>query len=110
MYAAQTRSARAGTAPTSLPASQFALTFTDDEINSWIPKWKDELGSARVNAHLEDPQIVFHQGQIILAATVKDWNTIVSLHFLPQLQQGQFRLTLTAVMAGTLPLPRVSWS
>src|SRR3954462_3801134 len=43
-YAAQTRATRAGTQPASLPASQFALKLSEDEINSWIPKWEDELG------------------------------------------------------------------
>jgi hypothetical protein len=111
MYAQQVRLARAGAATATAPAGEFTLAFTEDEIDSWIPKWKDELGwSRRVDALLTEPAIVLHQREIILAATIKDWNTIVSLHFLPALKDGKLWLTLNGVMAGTLPLPRVSWS
>jgi len=110
-YAAQTRATRAGTQPTSLPVSQFALKLSEDEINSWIPKWEDELGwRGRVDQYLSDPTIVFNEDEIILAATVKDWKTIVSLHVVPKLQNGKLLLSLRSVMAGTLPLPKVAWS
>jgi hypothetical protein len=110
-YAAQTRAARAGTQPTSLPAAQLGIKLSEDEINSWIPKWEDELGwSGGADQHFSDPTIVFNEDEIILAATVKDWKTIVSLHFVPRLQNGKLLLTLRSVMAGTLPLPRVAWS
>ena len=110
-YAAQTRAARAGTQPASLPASQFSINLSEDEINSWIPKWEDELGwSGRIDQQLSDPTIVFNEDEIILAATIKDWKTIVSLHFVPRLEKGKLLLTLRNVMAGTLPLPKVAWS
>lgn len=110
-YAAQVRASRAASGPTTLPLGEFSIALTEDEINSWVPKWSDELGwSQRVDKYVTEPQIVFDEHEIILAATVKDWKTIVSLHFLPQLQEQKLRLTLTNVMAGTLPLPKVAWS
>jgi len=112
-YAAQTRAARAGQTPTTSPADSFVLSLTQDEINAWLPKWENELGwSHRIDQYLEDPTIIFRDQEIILAATVKDWSTIVSLHFVPQMEKegGKLHITLSGVTAGTLPLPRVSWS
>ena len=110
-YAAQTRAARSGQTPTTSPADSFVLSLTQDEINAWLPKWENELGfSHRIEQYLEDPTIIFRDQEIILAATVKDWNTIVSLHFVPQMEEGKLHITLSGVTAGTLPLPRVSWA
>src|SRR5689334_7114032 len=89
-YAAQTRAARAGTQPASLPGSQFALKLSEYEINSWLPKWEHQLRlGARINQYLSDPTIVFNEDEIILAATDKDCKTIVSLHFVPRLEKGK---------------------
>jgi hypothetical protein len=110
-YAAQTRAARAGQTPATSPADSFVISLTQDEINAWLPKWENELGwSHRIDQYLDDPTIIFRDQEIILAATVKDWNTIVSLHFAPQMDDGKLHITLSGVTAGTLPLPRVSWS
>ena len=110
-YAAQTRAARAGQTPTTSPADLFVLSLTEDEIDAWLPKWETELGwSQHIERYLSDPTIIFRDQEIILAATVKDWNTIVSLHFVPQMEADKLHITLSGVSAGTLPLPRVSWS
>jgi hypothetical protein len=110
-YASQTRQARAGQMPTTSAADESVLSLTQDEIDAWLPKWESELGlSQRIEQYLEDPTIIFRDQEIILAATVKDWNTIVSLHFVPQMEAGKLHITLSGVNAGMLPLPRVSWS
>ena len=110
-YAAQTRAARAGQTPTTSPADLFVLSLTEDEMDAWLPKWESELGlSQRLDRYVDDPTIILREQEIILAATVKDWNTIVSLHFVPKMEAGKLHITLSGVNAGTLPLPRVSWS
>ncbi len=109
-YADQTRSARSGQPATSAPASQFALELTEDEINAWIPKWEQELSwNKKLGNYLDEPSIFFREHELIVAAPVKEWNSIVSLHFVPAIQNGKLQVTLSDVMAGTLPLPRMSW-
>lgn len=109
-YAAQTRAARAKNAIQTQPASPFTLDLTEDEINSWIPKWEGELGwKSKAANYVKDPAIFFRKQEIILAGEVKKWNSIVSLHFVPTLEDGKLQIKLTQVTAGTLPLPRASW-
>jgi len=109
-YADQTRSARGGQSATTVPSSQFALELSEEEINAWIPKWEQELNwKKKLGNYLDEPSIFFREHELILAAPVKEWNSIVSLHFVPAIQDGKLQVTLSDVMAGTLPLPRMAW-
>src|SRR5437764_5571533 len=106
-YAQQIRTARNGQPTTTAPSSQFALELTEEEVNAWLPKWEQELNWKRkLGGYLDEPAVFFRDHQLILAAPVKEWNSIVSLHFAPVVQNGKLQETLTDEMSGTLPLPR----
>ena len=68
-------------------------------------RWKDHY-----SAYVDDPVLVLQDNRLILAGTVKEMDTVVSVHFEPVLDaDGKLRLNLVRVMGGKLPLPRAFW-
>lgn len=94
-----------------LSSLAFPVMMTENDMNSFAGKWDQTTHwKNRIGSYLQDPVIVLEDHQFILAATSKEWNAVLSLHFEPRLENGKLNLRLTSVMAGTLPLPRWIWS
>jgi hypothetical protein len=101
---------QARSAPATQPAQALEITLTEDELNSFFQKWDSTFGwSGRYSRYLSDPQVVLLDGRLILAATVADAGTVLSVEFQPRLAEGEFYLPVTRVLAGRLPLPRPLW-
>jgi len=97
------------TRPASGPATRRSLvvTFTEQELNAAFEKWGKVYGWESTYAqYVTDPRIVLYDGKIIVAGDVKDFGTMVSLHFQPAVdEQGGLRFELVQVLGGRLPLP-----
>jgi len=106
----QQKLAAAATAPVTQPAGALQLVLTEDEINAFFDKWDHSYGwSRRYRNYLSDPQIILHDGHIILAADVKQMDLLVSVHFEPLLENGKLRLRVVNVLGGQLPMPQAVW-
>src|SRR5207249_2649706 len=65
---------------------------------------------ARYDDYLEDPQVVLRDGNLILAARVKDLNAVASFIFRPRVDdRGKLHLELVRVAGGRLLLPDLVW-
>jgi hypothetical protein len=87
------------------------ISLTEAEINAFISKW-DQLPiiSGKMAAVLSDPQVSLEDGRLIVAASVKDLDTVVSVHLAPRVDsQGMLHLDVEKVMGGQLPLPQAVW-
>lgn len=93
------------------PESSKVISLTEDELNAFFAKWDESLKwSGKYDAHVTNPMLILQDDRLILAATVKDADTLVSLHLEPKLdERGMLRLRLVRVMGGRLPLPQVFW-
>jgi hypothetical protein len=92
-------------------AGPLELSLTDSEINAFIAKWDQlPITNAWVPAALSDPQVSFEDGRLILGATMKETDTIVSVYLSPRIDSdGKLHLDVDKVMGGNLPLPRAIW-
>ncbi|HZZ43224.1 MAG TPA: hypothetical protein VFE58_09820 [Tepidisphaeraceae bacterium] len=103
-------------APTTMAASQPANTttieFTEDELNAFFQKWVTSAGWAdKFGKYVTDPAIFLQDNHVILAGTIKEMNTLASVHFEPKLDAaGNMNMELTQVLGGNLPLPKAVWS
>jgi hypothetical protein len=88
------------------------LEITAAELNSLFLKWAEQYNwEERYGDSLADPRLHLHRGRIILAGTFIDIQSIVSLHYEPQMdEQGRLDMKLHRVMAGRLPLPQSLWN
>jgi uncharacterized protein YpmS len=103
-------SVRAGLPASTQPAHTFEISLTQDELNGFFQKWDSTFGWAtRYDSYLSDPQIIVRDGQLILAATVRDMGSVVSIEFSPQLEDGKLKMPVERVLAGRLPLPQTFW-
>ncbi|MDB5172077.1 MAG: hypothetical protein JWM97_2264 [Phycisphaerales bacterium] len=100
--------AASGAPPATAPSGPVKIELTEEEINAFLAKWEQKFGwKERVSSFLTDPVVVLEDNEIILAGTVKQWDTLLSLHFDVGIEKdGKLSLKLARVMAGTLPLPR----
>jgi uncharacterized protein YpmS len=100
--AAETRAHKQGTKPASAPESM-TLTFTEEELNAFL---LHNFGNA-YEPYMTNPGIFLRNGQVLLAANMKEAGLVVSFCFEPKLDEtGHFRLRLTKCLAGRLPLPK----
>jgi len=112
-HAAEVRARYHGaTTPTTLEsASPITISLTEDEINAFFITWDQRFHwKEKISAFAQDPVVVIEQHELILAATMKGWDAVISLHLLPRLENGKLRISLTEVTAGTLPLPVSAYS
>jgi hypothetical protein len=97
------------TRPSTGPSSRPSLTvaFTEQELNAAFEKWGITYGwDEAYGQTISDPRIVLHKGRLIVAGKVKDFGTLVSLHFEPRVDEsGRLRFDLARVLGGRLPLP-----
>ena len=86
----------------------FEIQFTDAELNAFFDKWASAGGRRdAMDQYVSDPRILIQQGKLILAATVRDMGTVVSVEMEPRLDEaGQLELNLGRAYAGMLPLPQ----
>jgi hypothetical protein len=94
------------------PPSPLEISLSDTEINAFLSKW-DQLSSvnAQFAGALSDPQVSFNDGHIILAATVDQMQTVVSVHLAPRIdEKGMVHADVEKVMGGQLPLPQTFWN
>ena len=97
--------------PTTHPTKTLEISLSEDELNGFFQKWDSTFGwSDRLGSYLSDPQIVLNDGHLILAATVKETGTIMSIEFGAGLRDGKLQLSIARVLAGRLPLPRAVWA
>ncbi|MEO6435769.1 MAG: hypothetical protein ABIP55_08410 [Tepidisphaeraceae bacterium] len=107
--------AKAGASAT-LPAARAEAThlveFSQQEVNALLDKWSTlHNWRSKYGEFLEDPQVVLRDGNLILAARVRDLGAIVSFQFRPQLtEEGDLKLDLLKVTGGRLRLPEAVWS
>jgi hypothetical protein len=110
---AQHRQALLATRPAGSAAADnqpIQISLTDDELNSFFQKWDQSFGwSAQYGKYLGDPQLVIHDGRLILAANVREMGTVMSIQFEPRLEDGKLVMPVAQVMAGRLPLPESFW-
>ncbi|MGH7192312.1 MAG: hypothetical protein ACREJM_02120 [Candidatus Saccharimonadales bacterium] len=96
--------------PSTKPARSLQISLTQDELNGFFQKWDSTFGwSRRYGSYLSDPQIVIRDDRLILAATVKDTGSVLSVEFSPRLEDGKLQMPLERVLAGRLPLPQAFW-
>ncbi len=117
--AARARRVRQAESATHAPAATkplvpetFQVQFTDEELNAFFDKWADAGGRrAALEQYVDNPRLVLRDNQLILAATVKEMGTVVSMEFQPQIdEQGKLQMNLQKVLGGILPLPEALWT
>lgn len=93
------------------PPAPLEFSLSEDEINAFISKWAElSDGDKRVAAVLTEPQVALDNGELTLAATVKELETVVSVHLTPRIDQtGLIHADIDKVMGGQLPLPQAIW-
>ena len=110
---AQAGEQRASTAPTTaspttLPVEPLTVTFTEEELNAFLlhnveasPDFK-----RKYEQYVKAPGVFLADGQVILAAEVKEVGSVVSLHFAPKIDgEGRLHMPLVKSLGGRLPLP-----
>jgi uncharacterized protein YpmS len=106
------RMARPATNDTTTPATDpsdiaITVTLTDVELNAFFDKWIAwNNWKAAYDPYIADPVLVLDDGRVIIAARVKELDTVASLHVRPSVdERGQLRLDVERVLGGKLPLP-----
>jgi hypothetical protein len=98
---------------TSQPAA-ITVSFTQDELNAFFAKWAAvNAWRERYDDYISDPAIILHDGRVILAARVKEMDTVVSMHVEPMLDPagdanargGGLHLEIVKILGGNLRLP-----
>jgi hypothetical protein len=87
--------------------SAITVTFTDVELNAFFDKWIAwNNWKAAYDPYIADPVLVLDDARLIVAARVKELDTVASLHVRPRVdEQGRLRLEVERVLGGKLPLP-----
>jgi hypothetical protein len=107
--AREVRGAR-GAPPGTNPSRSIDISFSEDELNGFFHKWDSTFGwSNAYSAYLSQPQIALRDGRLILAGTVIDLGSVLSVELVPKLEGGRLSLTIGRVLAGKLPLPGAFW-
>ena len=98
-------------APTTNPSKSIDVSFSEDELNGFFHKRDSTFGwSSAYSQYLSDPQIALRDGRLILAATVNDLGSVLSVELTPRLEGDQLCLSVSRVLAGKLPLPSAFWN
>jgi hypothetical protein len=96
-----------GSAPSTRASEEMTVSFTDQELTATFQNWS-VINNAKslYERFVLDPCVVMQDGRLILAGKFKELDTILSLHFAPQIdEQGRLSMRLERVLAGKLPLP-----
>jgi len=95
--------------PSTMPSEPIVVSFTEDELNAFFDKWAGfNEWKSKYERYVTDPVILLDEGRLILAARVKDLNTVASLHFAPRITEaGELDFELVRILGGNLPLPEM---
>jgi hypothetical protein len=108
-HAQELRRVRGVVKPSDQPIGPKTVTFSEDELNSFLTSWKTPQKSdleLRIGRYFADGRVIFQPDAIILAGQSPAINTLVSAEFDPSIDaQGNLRLELGSLRAGRLPLP-----
>ena len=97
-------------APTTNPAKSLQISLSEDELNGFFLKWDKQFHwSDHYGQYFSEPQIVVSDGQLIVAATMKDLGSVMSIELQPRLKNEKLNMPVERILAGRLPLPRVFW-
>jgi hypothetical protein len=105
---------------TSQPAEQIlgkssdepiSVAFTGPELDTYFRKWLQETGYApRLAKYMNNPRIGIDDGRVILAGQMAEFDAVVSLYFLPEVDdEGAVHLKLDGIYAGRIPLPDMAF-
>ncbi len=88
------------------PVASLTLSFTQDEINSFLWKWSQPY-QANYQQYVVNPFVSLEEGTIVLMATVPEFDRVVSAFFEPKLdEKGMLHSDLGSLKLGNLPLPQ----
>src|SRR4051812_39703025 len=89
----------AAPAASTRPIAPVTVTFTQDEINASLWKWKQlELHKSSYERYVKDPYIALDEGTITLMGNVPEYGRVASATFEPQLDdKGMLRCDLTSL-------------
>jgi hypothetical protein len=92
-------------APTGESVEPVVVSFTEDEINAQIQQW---LWGRQEQHWANNPIIALSDGEIILAARLRDSQLVVSVYLEPKIDaQGLLELRVASIRGGALPIPQV---
>lgn len=97
------------------PTAPVRISFSADELNAFFEKWsKLNNWERKFEQYMADPQIVLHDGRLILAGKLKQVEIldglVASVHFRPRITEtGALDLQLVQVLGGSLPMPEAVW-
>jgi len=92
------------------PVAPITLSFTQDEINSFLWKWSQQYKSTYEH-YITNPYVSVEDGSIVLMGTVPEFDRVVSAFFEPRLDdKGMLHSDLASVKMGSLPLPEALFS
>ncbi len=97
------------TIPATLPAEPFSIKLTEEELNALLMHMADIYHwNGKYEDFVTDPGVYFDDGRIIVAGSVVELGTVMSLVFEPRLDaNGKLRMDLAHIMSGRLPVPRI---
>src|SRR5258706_2003660 len=88
------------------PVAPVTLSFTQDEINSFLWKWSQPY-EGNYQQYVTHPFIALEEGSIVLMATVPEFDRVVSAFFEPKLdEKGMLHSDLASLKLGAMPLPQ----
>src|SRR3954463_4815426 len=92
------------------PVAPVTLSFTQDEINSFLWKWSQPY-EANYQHYVTHPFIALEEGSIVLMGTVPEFDRVVSAFFEPKLDdKGMLHSDLASLKLGAMPLPQALFS
>jgi len=88
------------------PVAPLNLSFTQDEINSFLWKWSQSY-KPTYERYVTNPFVALEDGSIVLMGTVPEFDRVVSAFFEPKLdEKGMLHSDLASIKLGSLPLPQ----
>lgn len=88
------------------PSAEFELTFTAEELTSFLLKWTRVQGWEEQYRHyVTDPAVGVEAGGLTVAGRVTGMPVVMSIRLRPELAGETLKLRLAAVRGGRLPLP-----
>jgi hypothetical protein len=98
--------------PGNSPVGPKTVTFTEDEVNSFIAAWKNpDKGplEQRISRYFTGGRVVLDTDAVILAGHSPAFGALASAQFDPAIDaQGNLNVTLDSILAGRLPIPQAA--
>lgn len=96
--------------PVAPPPDTHTLTLTEDELNSFLEPHEKAL-LAKFGQWIEAPYIRLHEGQIIIAVTLKDTGRVLSVYVTPSVADDGLKLSIDHLVFGeSVTVPEFLWS